>query len=770
MRIKIKVKHLVSFVLLPASLLILLFNFLPSSKAQMEESPAIQSNLARTELLKKIESTTGSKRMELIQTNIIDKEHGYDPYRYDVNIGPSMSQWNHDEPSISDLLSEDKIALLEEYILDGPANNTRIFAVKLLAYEYDALGRRDDGDQALNTAAKQLDSNSSVAKELALLQAERALNRGDTTAAESILEQTTFPYENQKDLEAQKAWLTGRLLFTKGKAQEALAVVTNGLESYKKYWQDIHKQMSLVISNSDKDTADSEAAGSSSNSAPTISTSEAEMQLEALISAIQSAVDMGSTSTAVVSGTLTRSDGTPISRAGIFLRAESEVNHSITAAEPYRIVTDDEGRFEFHGVIPGFYQLQLGLSYDQIDGWTWPVQYDDWIEVKPDDRLNESIVLQPLLELQSPINQETITGQSVDFHWKAVEGAAYYRLSGGVSMVGSSFSSQIRDHITDNQVSIPVDELYYNSGFSYGSGGEGFESIDPLSFLVFMNPEARFSWNIEAFDADGHLLTRSNGYRLNEDTVGNLPFFYLKERELTTADRLLLNKKPDQAIEMYQQNIADDPEDAHALHMLVKLMLAKSSLTKDDSLEDQAIPLLQKLIQLHPYSNYAFTLTQYYFDHKDWKSYNEFHSRYNELNPIELNSYVRSINAKALMHQGKLEEAREQFAMALEHDGSHRFIGSYLAAELYAGESLSSVMTLAEHYPEHSFDHNGYRWPQMLKQLIAERTKQPNNFDQELKEKLGWYMNGQTDVLKQWIDSTKSSALKTFIQAVLAVS
>jgi len=770
MRIKIKIKHLVSLVLLPASLLILLFNFLPSSRAQIEESPAVQSNLARTELLQKLESATASKRMELIQTNIIDKQHGYDPYRYDVNIGPSMSQWNHDEPSTSDLLPEDKIALLEEYILDGPADNTRIFAAKLLVYEYDALGRKNDGDQALITAAKQLNSNSHLAKELALLRAERSLNRGDITAAEAILEQTTFPSEYQEDINAQKACLTGRLLFTKGEAQKALAVVSNGLESYKKYWQDIHKQMNLDTNNSDNGSADSAASGSSSIPAPQIGTSETEMQLEALRSAIQSAVDMGSTSTAVVSGTLTRSDGTPISRVGIFLRAESEVNHSITAAEPYRMVTDDKGRFEFHGVIPGFYQLQLGLSYDQIDGWTWPVQYDDWIEVKPGDRLNESIVLQPLLELQSPINQETITGQSVDFHWKAVEGAAYYRLSGGVSTVESSFSSQIRDHITDNQVSIPVDELYYNSGFSYGSGGEGFESIDPLSFLVFMNPEARFSWNIEAFDADGRLITRSNGYRLNEDTVGNLPFFYLKERELTVADQLLLDKKPEQALKMYQQNVADDPQDAHALHMLVKLLLAKSSIMKDDPLEDQAIPSLQKLIQLHPYSNYAFTLSQYYFDHKDWKSYNEFHSRYNELNPIELNSYVRSINAVALMQQGKLKEAREQFAIALEHDNSHRFIGSYLAAELYAGESLSSVLTLAERYPEHSFGLNGYRWPQMLKQLIAERTKQPNDFDQELKEKLGWYMNGQTDAFKQWIDGAKSSALKTFMQAVQKVS
>jgi tetratricopeptide (TPR) repeat protein len=517
-------------------------------------------------------------------------------------------------------------------------------------------------------------------------------------------------------------------------------------------------------------TTSSSNEGSTDNAVSEAGTSDTERQLESLRTAIQSAIDMGSTSTAVVSGTLTRSDGTPVSRAGIFLRAESEVHHSITSADSYRIVTDDEGRFEFYGVIPGFYQLQLGLSYDQIDGWAWPIQYDDWIEVKPGDLLKESVVLQPLIELQSPINQETLTGKTVDFRWKAVKGAAYYRLSGGVSMVGSSFSSQIRDHITDNQVSIPVDELYYNSGFSYGSGGEGFESIDPLSFLVFMNPEARFSWNIEAFDADGHLLTRSSGYRLNEDTIGNLPFFYLKERELTTADRLLLNKKPDQAIEMYQQNVADDPEDAHALHMLVKLMLAKSSLTKDDSLEDQAIPLLQKLIQLHPYSNYAFTLTQYYFDHKDWKSYSEYYSRYIELSQTMGDDYDRSINATALMHQGKLTEARKQFSIALEHDDSHRFIGSYLAAELYAGESLASVLTLAERYPEHSFGLNGYRWPQMIKQLIAERTKQPDNFDQELKEKLGWYMDGQTDVSKQWIDSTKSSALKTFIQAVLAVS
>lgn len=215
-------------------------------------------------------------------------------------------------------------------------------------------------------------------------------------------------------------------------------------------------------------------------------TSEMQRQLLALQTALTATAEAGNSAPATLSGTLTYSDGTPVSRAGIFLRPESEVSHSVFyGSEPYEIVTDAQGRFSFSGVIPGYYQLFLGLSFEQIDGWTWPVQADDWIEIKPNDRLTNNIILQPLLELKSPVNSQLLTGDSVEFEWETVRNAASYSLSGTVSAEGSTFSYVIRQHITGNKISIPVTDLYNSGGFSTSSSGEGWESVEPSSLLGF---------------------------------------------------------------------------------------------------------------------------------------------------------------------------------------------------------------------------------------------------------------------------------------------
>ncbi|WP_342438670.1 carboxypeptidase-like regulatory domain-containing protein [Paenibacillus sp. FSL L8-0436] len=774
MKIRLKVKHLVLFVLLPLSLLAIVAVTLPFSRSGTG-NPALTASTAkddRIKLLNTLNGSTGSKRMELIRTKIIEPGNLDTSYSFNVYIGASMTQssQSENEEIHSPLLPGDRIKFLQEYIMQGPADYSMLNAVKQLLYEYDVIGTMDDeADQALAAAVERISSSSSLAKELTLIRVERALNSGNFTAADDLLKQADSPVQNNDlEMDARTAWLSGRLLFAQGKSREALTLVTTALEQYRVGWKELKKEYG---GDELQSIHSGESGNGSSAEAFEQGTTDSDIRLIALRTALQSAVDMGIHTPATLQGTLTKSDGTPVSRAGIFLRAESEVHHSVMRnTEPYQIVTDESGHYQFSGVIPGFYQLQIGVSFAQIDSWAWPVQSDDWLEIKPGDDLTENIVLQPLLELKSPVNSQVVTGSSVKFEWEPVKTAAYYNLSGTVNIEDGSFTTIVRQNIKDNKVSIPAEELYDAGGFSISGGADDWKTIQPSSLLGFADPEGRFSWTIDAFDEQGKLLTRSNGYRLNDDTVGNLPFFYYKSRTLTAADKLVKNKKPEQALQAYRRDYAANPKDAHALKMLTHLLRAKASYAKDKQAEDATIPLLIQLVQLRPDANFTFSLVDHYFDHADWVNYNKYYSMYNELIQEKPSSYEMAIHATALMFQGQLAEARKQFAVALEEDLSHRFIGSYLAAELAAGQPLTSVLELAKRYPEHGYRTSGYRWPLLILKLQSEREKQPEVFDKLLHEKLASYVAGESEALQQWTKEGEPSALKNFMKAVLEVS
>lgn len=126
--------------------------------------------------------------------------------------------------------------------------------------------------------------------------------------------------------------------------------------------------------------------------------------------------------------------------------------------------------------------------------------------------------------------------------------------------------SPFRSHIATNKTDVPVEDLY-NHTVGLSMSDDEPNSVDPITLLAFTNPNNRFSWSVDAFDENDELLTRSNGYRLGNDTIGHLPFFYLKMRTLTEADQLLLDKKFTEALEAYKVN----PEDKHSERMIKRL-------------------------------------------------------------------------------------------------------------------------------------------------------------------------------------------------------
>lgn len=50
-----------------------------------------------------------------------------------------------------------------------------------------------------------------------------------------------------------------------------------------------------------------------------------------------------------ISGRIVKSDGTPLKNIGVFLKEESDKNHTIRPDEKYQTLTDNDGYYEFKG-------------------------------------------------------------------------------------------------------------------------------------------------------------------------------------------------------------------------------------------------------------------------------------------------------------------------------------------------------------------------------------------------------------------------------------
>ncbi|MCI3923013.1 carboxypeptidase regulatory-like domain-containing protein [Paenibacillus sp. TRM 82003] len=472
------------------------------------------------------------------------------------------------------------------------------------------------------------------------------------------------------------------------------------------------------------------------------------------------------TATARVSGVVQRSDGRPMPRVGVFLREEAEVFHSVREGEAYQMLTDKDGRFSFEHVKPGSYQLYLGLRFEQIDGWTYPVDSNEWIDVKAGDEVALPVTLRPLIDIVSPANQEVVTEPTLTFEWEPVEGAAEYRLHGSLHIRNGSFGSILKSGLRDTRVTLPLEELYgHRMGITYLQAEEGRDEMaDPVSLLGFSNPETKFSWSVEALDAEGRLLTRSSGYRLDEKTIGPLPFFRLAERELTEADRLLLALRLDEAMEAYKVAAEANPADAHSLRMIVKLYETKA-LSGEERLtaSEPALPYLEALFELRPNDSNAYALFQYYYDREKWTEAEAMYERLRAVGDEEPNDFESALYATTLMRLGKYDEARPLWKPILEADGSHRFVGRYAASELLlADRPFESALAVALAYPEHDLGDKA-DWASLVRSMAAEAEKDAD-YVPKMRKALDRYFAGAEDEI------AAGGALWSMIEALRKVN
>ncbi|WP_139195394.1 carboxypeptidase-like regulatory domain-containing protein [Mesobacillus persicus] len=664
--------------------------------------------------------------------------------RFDVYVGPSSTQVNNQSLEMR-FTWEEKFPYLQRYLESGPIDGYLTTTARQLSFYYQREDQLEKADEALRLASERY-ADSQYSSNKFELESERIkmfLKHADVEKARSLIDKAKEKL-TQEDFHqiGALASLEAEVVIHERGLDEALDFTEKELEIYQQKYADEQRQFPDHL-----------------EGRPV-----ALEQLESLKQHLESAVHQNSRGNTTVKGKVIRSDGKPVANAGVFLREEHSVHHSVFEDEPYQLVTDKEGNFEFSRVIPGSYQLYLGLNFDQIDGWTWPVQYDEWVEIDGQESETLEVTLHPLLELHGPVNQETVTTEEVKFAWEEVEGAASYDIHLSVNLESGSIGTTFKENVKGNQLTVSVEELYDQPVGIVFEDTEDWSSVDPVSILAFTNTENRFSWAVRAFDKNGEMITQSNGYRLDEETIGNLPFFYLKERELSEADQLFLDKKVEQAYQQYKEDYENDPNDRHSLRMIIRLIGAEAS-QSGHTRDEVALPYMIKWAEKSKSPEVAFDLAQHYYEKRAWKEYLYWYNRYVELNGGRSSDYVLGVHATALMKQGSLAQAKQAFNESLENDGGNRFIGSLLALELYDGESFEVVGKLAGKYPERVSSSGNTDWQGIIQEMSIEERKF-DDYEKEIQQVLKLYFDDDHDRLNKWLETTNKPQLKQFLMAL----
>ncbi|KJS85313.1 MAG: hypothetical protein JM58_09045 [Peptococcaceae bacterium BICA1-8] len=273
----------------------------------------------------------------------------------------------------------------------------------------------------------------------------------------------------------------------------------------------------------------------------------------------------------VIKGTVTR-EGAPLERVQIFLIDENRAREGFSTHEfqdaPY-VFTDLWGRFELTGIIPGSYSLGLGLPKSYLDGYTLVPRPDAKFDISVGDEITTSYQLVPLIKTLEPQKGSYLELDSLTFSWESVVEAAYYQLEMGSIQrrengVGYG-SSVVKDKINSNKITLTQADLAQSKGISFDD-----EGVIPSSLFGIVFPGGEFVWNIKAFDKNDNYLGESSGYQFHIDKE-KLSTFFTADEGLTDGDRLVMERKYDEAIIWYEEYLLNNSSNLHVLNMLSNL-------------------------------------------------------------------------------------------------------------------------------------------------------------------------------------------------------
>lgn len=236
-------------------------------------------------------------------------------------------------------------------------------------------------------------------------------------------------------------------------------------------------------------------------------------------------------------------------------------------------ITDKNGYYETVGMKKGRYEIGIGISTPMLFDKVYLDRKVRFLDVSDDMEFDFELVTP--MTIISPGPGELVKDNKFVVEWKEVDGADYYTVfSVGFeepeNMKGSSMTFALVDenreyNIRGNKAVLDI-EVLRNEGLG-SSFRTSDEIINPTSIIGYFYDGIEMPVIVEAYDSDGNKLNSSIPLATYYNNTSSIK---IETGDLTEGEKLILDKKYEEAIEHYENILVKDENNMEALFYLTR--------------------------------------------------------------------------------------------------------------------------------------------------------------------------------------------------------
>jgi tetratricopeptide (TPR) repeat protein len=269
-------------------------------------------------------------------------------------------------------------------------------------------------------------------------------------------------------------------------------------------------------------------------------------------------------------------NGKPVAFARVYMKDSRfhKINEFSTDEDAISFWTDFNGEYQIKSLPEGEYTIGLVLPLMLIGKEPTVYKQDrvetmEWIKLKRDEKKEINFNFVKPFNVIEPKGEIEAKDGIVKVGWDQVQGAAYYRIGlifNSSSVKGGSISGwgATADMIYGTEYTMNTEKVN-NQGRAYGMGGDGL--VDPKGYLGYFYPSSKTGVYVEAYDSNDRII---NSTKPIQGDLEDFPGIIIPG-ELGEGDKLVLEKRPEEAIKVYEKNIYENPKDIHSMKVLYSI-------------------------------------------------------------------------------------------------------------------------------------------------------------------------------------------------------